>query len=114
MAQEIVLRKRERDGNKTCTVYNVSRSSYKFTLDTCDDVKAIFRDNNGQIVVSLTEDEPTVIISKIGRYNICIEGIGLGVLYVEYISKSDDVSECCEEIDIVSTSSNISISMEVV
>lgn len=99
MPQEIVLRKRERDGNKVCTTYDISEPSYKFTLDTCDNIKATIKNTSGFVVAILTLNAPTTIVSKKGNYNICIEGVGIGTLYAEWTqSGSGGGEDCCDEL----------------
>ena len=98
MAMETVLRKRNRDGNKVCTVYGIPEPSYKFTLETCDDIEATIKDSKGLTVTILTPNAPTATISKKGNYNICIEGVGVGTVYAEYTSSSGGTTDCCDEL----------------
>ena len=99
MPQEIVLRKRERDGNKVCTTYGISETSYKFTLDTCDNIEATIKNTSGLTVAILTLNAPTTVVSKKGNYNICIEGVGIGTLYAEWTqSGSGGGEDCCDEL----------------
>lgn len=97
MSQDIILRKRSRDGNRVCTSYGISDPSYKFTFETCDDIEAIIKDSKNNIVTILSPNAPTAIISKKGNYNICIEGIGIGTLYAEW-TQGGGGEECCDEL----------------
>ena len=97
MAQETVLRKRSRDGDKVCTSYVIPKSSYKFTFETCDDVECTIKDKKGNTVAVLNASTPTVTISNTGNYNICIEGIGLGTLFAEYVQGGGG-EDCCDEL----------------
>lgn len=96
MAQETVLRKRSRDGDKVCTSYVIPKSSYKFTFETCDDVECTIKDKRGNTVAVLNASTPTATISNTGNYNICIEGIGLGTLFAEYVQGGG--GDCCDEL----------------
>ena len=99
MPQEIVLRKRERDGDKVCTTYGISEPSYKFTLDTCDNIEATIKNTSGLTISTLTLNAPTTVVSKKGNYNICIEGVGIGTLYAEWTqSGSGGGEDCCDEL----------------
>lgn len=98
MAQEIVLRKRSRDGNKVCTTYGISEPSYRFTLETCDDIEATIKDSRGLTVTILSLNAPTAVVSKKGNYNICIEGVGIGTLYAEWTSSGSGGEDCCDEL----------------
>lgn len=98
MAMETVLRKRNRDGNKVCTVYGIPEPSYKITLETCDDIEATIKDSKGLTVTILTPNASTATISKKGNYNICIEGVGVGTVYAEYTSSPGGTTDCCDEL----------------
>lgn len=98
MAQETVLRKRNRDLNRVCTTYGIINPSCKFTLDTCDNIEATIKDSKGLTVTILSLNAPTATISKKGNYNICIEGDGIGTLYSECGQSSGGGEDCCDEL----------------
>lgn len=96
MANFIVLRKRERDGNRVCIDYTIPEPSYKFTFDTCYELTATLKDSSNLTRAVLTQSSPVAVISDAGRYNICIgDGEGTATLYAEWISAGDE--NCCEE-----------------
>lgn len=97
MSREEVLRKRNRDGNKVCTMYVVPKSSYTLDFDTCDgSVNCVVKDNRGRTLVTLTMTSSITVLDK-GAYNICIEGVGTGTLYSEFTEGGSGDMNCCEE-----------------
>lgn len=102
MAQEIVLRKTSRSGNKVCKTYSITQPSYRFTLETCDNIEATIKDNKGLTVSILSLNAPTALVTKKGNYNICIEGDGVGTLYAEWTSAGTGLpADCCDELRMV-------------
>lgn len=97
MAEQLVLRKRNRDLNRVCTSYVVT-STMKFTLETCDPVVANIRDSRGNLIAVLTEQSPSTVVNAGGTYNICLEGEGVGTLWVQPWSDGGEVEDCCDEL----------------
>ena len=97
MAEQLVLRKRNRDLNRVCTSYVVT-STMKFTLETCDPVVANIRDSRGNLIAVLTEQSPSTVVNAGGTYNICLEGEGVGTLWVQPWSNGGEVEDCCDEL----------------
>lgn len=97
MAEQLVLRKRNRDLNRVCTSYSVTTTT-KFTLETCDPVVAYIRDSRGNVIAVLTEQSPSTVVTSNGTYNICLEGEGVGTLWAQPWSNSGEVEDCCDEL----------------
>ena len=97
MAEQLVLRKRNRDLNRVCTSYSVTTTT-KFTLETCDPVVAYIRDSRGNVIAVLTEQSPSTVVTSNGTYNICLEGEGVGTLWAQPWSNGGEVEDCCDEL----------------
>ena len=100
--RNLVLRKRTRDRDFVCTTFFVPEGDYVFTLEGCSDkIEAIFRNEKGEAIGVVTPGE-SIIITRRGRYLICLEGRdGLGSLWVEWkIPGSVGIvgELCCDEL----------------
>lgn len=95
MAKEQLLRKRQRDLDRVCTTFRVDQPSYRFTLETCDNLTGIILDSKGNRV-AVFDAENSAVVSKVATYNVCIEGEGTGVAYTEWLESGD--TACCDEL----------------
>lgn len=88
MAKEQLLRKRQRDLDRVCTTFRVDQPSYRFTLETCDELTGIILDSKGNRVATF-DAENSAVVSKVATYNVCIEGEGTGTAYTEWMESGD-------------------------